>query len=498
MSQEILTINMQAEVERMKAQIDALNEVRKIFNTQFMSLSERMGELRTLVTGLEKGMKDVHLSAQKAEELVEKVQPENIMREIKKQDAKIDGMRMKLDANETLFTKLTEELREIRKSISLFRGVETLDKMGKDMRADMLTLKKIEDNAKRHADKVETIYLEAQKKFVFEKMNSRIDAFEKLIRNTIRDFDTMRVEMVKLVRKDDLESLKKYVVDKLDRADGVRVYLEEKKEQFELLKLDELSANRKEMSKFIRKLETGLREQGKALDGLIKKSTFLEKTAGEVKSELRGLIETTRREGKESVSELGDEVKKWQKETDVLTKKVEEKLGEQGRAVGSLEKKSNSFEKGADELKELIETARKENRESASELEKEVRRWQKEMDRVVEKVGDVEKSSSTLHSGILKEIRRTERMPAAKRAAVPEAKPKAKKAAAPEPEKRGPAVVETREALEKQKAEMEATLASLDEYRRKGSISEGTYNDLRAANEKKLKKIVERMDAFYK
>jgi transposase len=47
------------------------------------------------------------------------------------------------------------------------------------------------------------------------------------------------------------------------------------------------------------------------------------------------------------------------------------------------------------------------------------------------------------------------------------------------------------EALPREREEIRALLASLEEYHRKGSLSESTYRDLKATNKEKLRKIEE-------
>ncbi|MBI4361542.1 MAG: hypothetical protein HY558_00050 [Euryarchaeota archaeon] len=256
-----VAVNIEAEVERLKAQVEALNEARKASNDKIIAMSERMGELKTLVADLEKRMREIVHTAQKATDLVEKVQPDTLLKEIRRQDAKTEALKAKLDTYEAIFTKISDEVKENRRQMSLFRGVESLQKMSEEMRKDLATLKRIEENSKRHADRVETMFIDTQKKYSVDKMNSRMEAFEKLLKDFAKDVDKVKVDTIRAARKEDLENLAKNVMQKVEDVKGLKTLLDERKEDLKKLRTGELTQGIESLREETRSLKLHLQSQ---------------------------------------------------------------------------------------------------------------------------------------------------------------------------------------------------------------------------------------------
>src|SRR3989339_798238 len=67
-----------AEIEKIKASLEAFTEVRKSTSERFNRISEQIGELRAMILDRDKTIQEVELKSIKAYDLVETVQPENI------------------------------------------------------------------------------------------------------------------------------------------------------------------------------------------------------------------------------------------------------------------------------------------------------------------------------------------------------------------------------------------------------------------------------------
>jgi hypothetical protein len=200
------------ELAKIKGQMDSFAEVRKATTERFSRISEQMGELRGMVIDTNKAMGKVEVSATKAVDLVESVHPEKLMIEVRKQDGKIEALRASIESNEAIMKDLMLELKKMRDRMGFYKGVEQVVAMNEEIKQELATMKRIEANIGRHADKVETVFLEVEKKFTeFDKFNDVTKDLDKQFKRLSSDFEKVRVKIeMKLERKDFIDLLDKF------------------------------------------------------------------------------------------------------------------------------------------------------------------------------------------------------------------------------------------------------------------------------------------------
>ncbi|MGV8171300.1 MAG: hypothetical protein ACP5OA_01230 [Candidatus Woesearchaeota archaeon] len=203
--------NVEAEITRMKSSLEALNEVRKANSEQFTRVSEQIGELRGALMDTNKAVGTIEVASTKAIDMVNSVQPDKLMIEVRKIDGKVEALRANIEANETIMKDIMKEMKEIRAQMSFYKGVDQVVKMNNEIKQELIDIKKTEGLIGKHADKVETIFLEVEKKFYdFEKFNEAVKELDRAFKKMSVDFDKMRVgvdekadkkEFVKMVDK---------------------------------------------------------------------------------------------------------------------------------------------------------------------------------------------------------------------------------------------------------------------------------------------------------
>jgi len=197
-----------AEVMKMKAEVEAFSDVRKATNEKLTRLSEQIGELRAMIADRDKVINQIEVKAIKAADLVATVKPEEQMLEIKKQDAKLEAFRAGLESNELLMKRVLEELKEMRTRINSFRGVEETIKLNNEVKAEIIEIKKVEANIQKHADKVETIFAEVQKRFVdFTKIDDRISNNSKQITELSKNLEAVKATANSAATKKSVDEL---------------------------------------------------------------------------------------------------------------------------------------------------------------------------------------------------------------------------------------------------------------------------------------------------
>ncbi|GIU70008.1 MAG: hypothetical protein KatS3mg002_1244 [Candidatus Woesearchaeota archaeon] len=203
--------NIEVELTKIKSQLEALNEVRKANAEQFTRISEQIGELRGALMDANKAISVIEVASTKAIDLVNSVQPDKLMIEVRKTDGKVEALRANIEANESIMRDIMKELKDMRAQMGFYKGVDQVIKMNNEIKQELIDIKKTEGLIGKHADRVETIFIEVEKKFYdFEKFNEAVKELDRAFKRISADFDKMRVsieekadkkELVKLVDK---------------------------------------------------------------------------------------------------------------------------------------------------------------------------------------------------------------------------------------------------------------------------------------------------------
>ena len=156
----------------------------------------------------DKTIQEIELKAIKSADLVEEVHPEKIMTEIQKQDAKIEALKANLEGNESIMERVMEELKETRRKIEFFRGVEEIVKLSEEVKKELIEIKKIESRITINTDKVETIYSEIRDKFRdIEGFKSELQEMKVQVEQNAKDIEFLKEKITNLVDKEELDKL---------------------------------------------------------------------------------------------------------------------------------------------------------------------------------------------------------------------------------------------------------------------------------------------------
>ena len=199
---------MSVQIEKLNASVEAFAEVRKSFGERFNRVSEQIGELRAMILDRDKSIQNIELKAIKASDLVETVQPEKIMTDVQKQEAKIEALKANLEGNESIMGRVMDELKEVKKKVEFFRGVEEIVKLSEETKSELIEIKKNKSKIAINTDKVETIYAEIRKKFQqIELFNSQLQELKAQGEQNQKDVQNIKDKIIDLATKNELEKL---------------------------------------------------------------------------------------------------------------------------------------------------------------------------------------------------------------------------------------------------------------------------------------------------
>ncbi len=203
---EITKIN--TDLEKIKASQEAFQEVRKTFMERFNRISEQIGELRAMILERDRGIQEIELKAIKASDLVKSVQPEKLMTQTQKQNAKLEALKANLEGNEAIMARVMDELKETRKKLEFLGGIDEIIKLSEEVKKELIEIKKVEGRITMNADKVETLYAEIRKKFQdIDIFKDEMQEIKVSANQNSKDVDFLKSKVSGLAEKSEVEAL---------------------------------------------------------------------------------------------------------------------------------------------------------------------------------------------------------------------------------------------------------------------------------------------------
>lgn len=203
------------DVEKMKAQMEALLQMRSVTEERFSRTSEEIGDLRRRFLDEEKNIGQLRVDSSKAIELVSSVQPQKLMMEVKKEDTRVEAISARQEADRKIIDSVVEELKNIKNTLSTFTGTEMLIELNEEVKKELNAIKKSETVVEKHANKVESIFGNVQSRFnEFVRMSDKVNVLDASFRKVSNEFDSMKVKMDGLAEKKEFAELKTEVQDK--------------------------------------------------------------------------------------------------------------------------------------------------------------------------------------------------------------------------------------------------------------------------------------------
>src|SRR3989338_7377472 len=124
--------------------------------------------------------------------MVQTVQPDKLMIDIRKMDAKIEALRANLESNEMIINNAITEIKGMRTKMQTFTGLEQVIKLNEEVKSEIMEIRKVGATVERHGDKVETIFSETQRKFSdFQKFSENLKDMDKNTKQMASELDSI-------------------------------------------------------------------------------------------------------------------------------------------------------------------------------------------------------------------------------------------------------------------------------------------------------------------
>lgn len=200
--------SIKVKMGELEASVLALKGMRETFDTRFTTLSEKIGEIRSMVLTQAKEGAEVKAKVDRAVIALEGIKPEEFRAAIMRRDAEIEALKAKLSSTTDMVRTLMDELKEFRSSLAKFKGMEAVMGMSDDARKNIIRIQQLRDQVEVMSDKVMSAFLEFQRRFrEVGDLSIRTAALEENLKSISKSLSQMDVLSKEVVTKAEFNKL---------------------------------------------------------------------------------------------------------------------------------------------------------------------------------------------------------------------------------------------------------------------------------------------------
>ncbi|MEK6953507.1 MAG: hypothetical protein AABX01_00745 [Candidatus Micrarchaeota archaeon] len=269
LSQDRTIVQLEKDVELLKVQIELMKQNKQVTDERFSKFSEQVGEIRATVLDSERDGATIKVQAEKAIELIQMVQPERLMMEVKKLEAKIEAAKGMEEKFAAMQQRLVDELKDLRQRTEVIRGSETMLKLNEEVKTELSTALQIQNKMDQRADKIEAIHADFQQHFYeYQKVFDHVKELDSEFKDIMKDFNVFKVKVDSSASKSDFLKLKGELKEYGESLDSKIIEVDKAVAKSEMLKTD-----------ILKEAKEGIEESEK---GILKKITNAEAASDKI------------------------------------------------------------------------------------------------------------------------------------------------------------------------------------------------------------------------
>ena len=204
------------DMTKLEAFTDSFKDFRSSITERFSAINEQVGELRGNLNDTNRSVSTMEVKTIKAVDLVDAVQPDKLMIDVQKLDAKIEAVKSNIESNEEMMRLIKEQMSKMRSQIMVFRGTEQIIKLNEETKNELMDVKKVAAVCEQHADRVEAIFMELQKTYkAFNDFLGELDGIKSDIKDTASKAEALFQKSQTFLTKHDFENR----IAKMERDD---------------------------------------------------------------------------------------------------------------------------------------------------------------------------------------------------------------------------------------------------------------------------------------
>jgi predicted nucleic acid-binding Zn-ribbon protein len=225
---------MTAELEKMKAFIDAVREQKNTDTDRSSRINEELGELRSGFHGNEGRLSEMEMKVKEHDTTLGDLKPQRYSRAVQKLDRSLKMAEGRLDKHDDLTSMIMKRISGIKDVLEQFGSMEQIARMNKEISKKLISIDEREKRIKRISDKLDGIFSELNKRldeFIFYK--AKQDSVGELVDELLRNIDEMGTKIEKFAEKADLELLRESLEGKIAAAGPAKAGMSEEEQKLQ-------------------------------------------------------------------------------------------------------------------------------------------------------------------------------------------------------------------------------------------------------------------------
>jgi len=205
-----------AELEKMKAHIDAVREQKNTDTERSSRINEELGELRSGFHTNEGRLSEAEMKIKDHDITLSDLRPQKYTKSIRSIDRALKMHEGRLDKHDDLTNMIMKRITGIKDVLEQFGSMEEIAKMNKETSKKLISIDEREKRIRRISDKLDGIFSELNKRldeFIFYK--AKQDNVGELVDELLRNIDEMGTKLGKFAEKADLEILRENLEGKI-------------------------------------------------------------------------------------------------------------------------------------------------------------------------------------------------------------------------------------------------------------------------------------------
>jgi len=151
------------EIEKIKVMIDTIRERSRVTEETIQSISEGIGEMRSMVFQIDASIKEMGTKMEKVEDDVSEVRPQEVAKKFRETSENLNNTKMEFEKLQTKVTDIAGKINEITELIKGIGGIENLVDLNKNIQERVNDINEAEKYIERIGTKTEKMFIDLSK-----------------------------------------------------------------------------------------------------------------------------------------------------------------------------------------------------------------------------------------------------------------------------------------------------------------------------------------------
>ncbi len=223
--------NLLLRLEKIESKFDIISDFEKGMNERMSDLSERIGEVRSMILERERSIDETNSDVEKIKDMVHEIEPSRYLVDLEKQKKSVLEVSAKVEKLEDVVKVTREDIKRSSDKLDKINGLESLSKFYSDLKKREAEVEDRVMVTRQLTSKVESIFVELSEKLAdIDNLKKRVDSLQDLVEDVMKDSDHV---MVKLEKIEKMGAVQKEIIGKepiwlKDEMEGLRKEMEKR------------------------------------------------------------------------------------------------------------------------------------------------------------------------------------------------------------------------------------------------------------------------------